>query len=432
MSEKRVPKFAQGAAWMVSANLISFALQGVYFVLLARALGASSYGIFAGALAVVVIFATFSGIGSGNVLVMSVSRARGEFGGRYGTAWTYVFASAAPLAGLVVLLSVPSGGVFLATVVPLLLSELVFGRFLDLGFQSFQAHDRLRGTAVLTMAAGGSRMVLAAAFLALGGSSPVVWAWSYAALNFCLALIATTICWRLFGRPTHNRAYLTSTWRIGFFFALGMSSRTVYTDADKFLLNVFRFDDAAGVYSAGSKLITMAFSPVQALVYSANTRLFRAGKSGRRAVWKILRKLLVPVGGYAVVAMVALILGAPLVPLILGDDFTETAELLPWLSVILLFQTVHYVFGDALMGLGKQGVRSVSQAVVAVLSVALNLWLIPLAGLQAVVPIAIGASALLAILMVGFFLAQPLEYAAVESESESESEGAGEEPVGLK
>jgi O-antigen/teichoic acid export membrane protein len=76
-------------------------------------------------------------------------------------------------------------------------------------------------------------------------------------------------------------------------------------------------------------------------------------------------------------AFAGLLVGAPLIPKILGGEYLRTVEALRWLAILPLFKTVHYFFADALSGAGYQGLRMCLQIVVAVFNVLVNLWVIP-------------------------------------------------------
>ncbi len=393
---KRLPR---GAGWMMYSYLAGFALQGAYFVLLARALGADDYGIFVGALSLVTIFASVSGLGAGNVLVLKTSRDSDQYRTQLGTAYVYIAATFLPLAVAAVLFTQWLAPAVAFALIPLLLSELVFTRAYDVGLQSFQAHDELKGVAHLNVCAAALRVALVGVFLLVGAQGALSWAWFYAGSTIAIAIGVLIICAVRFGGPRIDRQSIRSTWRLGTFFALGMSSRILVNDSDKFILAGSGRTAEAGQYGAAHRLINMAFAPLQAITYSLNTQLFRAGVGGYSAVWRVLSRVLPVAAGYVLVAIAALWALAPVAVLILGPGYELVGVILPLLSLMLVGQTGTYFFGDALMGLGKQGVRSICQAVVGVLVLVLNALLTPTYGWIAAAYIGIGASLLLALLL---------------------------------
>jgi O-antigen/teichoic acid export membrane protein len=77
-------------------------------------------------------------------------------------------------------------------------------------------------------------------------------------------------------------------------------------------------------------------------------------------------------------AAAALYLVAPVLPGILGDGYRDAIVAVRWLAILPLLKAIHYFGADALTGAGHQGYRTVVQVSIAVVNVALNLWLIPL------------------------------------------------------
>lgn len=392
-----------GSLWMSYSYLLGLSLQAVYFVLLARTLGASEFGLFAGALALVTVFASMSGLGAGNVLVMETARDAEAYSRQLGTAWAYIACTFLPLGGLVALIVVFFMPATVWIIVPLLVSELIFARLFDVGLQSFQSHDRLKGVAHFNVAAAGLRVGLTAVFSVWGAGGALAWAWCYAGATTLSATVLTVVCVRHFGTPTIEQKSLKRTWRIGVFFALGMSSRIVLNDSDKFVLVGSGDEAAAGQYSAAHRLVNMTFAPLQAMTYALNTELFRAGRNGYDAAWRVLRRVLPIAAGYVVVAAALLASLAPVVVDILGQDYALIAQMLPLLGLTLFGQTAYYFFGDALMGLGKQNWRGTSQACVGAVVLLANVLTVPAYGWHASVVIAIASSLSLGLLLIGLF-----------------------------
>lgn len=388
----RVPA---GAWWMLYSYVLGFGVQGAYVLVLARTLGAEQYGLFSGALALVTMLSALAGIGAGNVLVMRTARDRSRYAPQLATAITYVFISLPFLALLAIMLTRGSERGMLAILAPLIVSELIFLRFFEFGLQSFQSHGQLRHVAHFNVIASTARLVLVAGFAQLGGGSAAQWSWLYAIVNVAMSLAILAICFRRFGRPTIDRESLKSTWRIGAFFSLGMASRTLVNDADKFILANSGLAADGGQYTASHRLVNMAFAPVQAITYSSNAEWFRAGAHGYAAVWVPVRKVLPLVLGYVVLAIAGLQLVPPVAVWILGEDFEGIARMMPLLSFILLGQALYTVFGDALMGVGRQSVRSITQMAVGVAVAIANILCIPIWGWKASAVIAITASLVL-------------------------------------
>ena len=77
---------ARNTFWMLGGQGVRVLLQAVYFILIARALGAQQYGAFVGAVSLVALIAPFASWGTGFILVKEVARNRSTFGQYWGAA----------------------------------------------------------------------------------------------------------------------------------------------------------------------------------------------------------------------------------------------------------------------------------------------------------------------------------------------------------
>jgi O-antigen/teichoic acid export membrane protein len=71
---------------------------------------------------------------------------------------------------------------------------------------------------------------------------------------------------------------------------------------------------------------------------------------------------------------------APIVPHLVGRDFSGVLVALHWLCVIPMLRGIHTVSGSALTATANQRLRFTSQLIVALLNLGLNIWWIPIYG----------------------------------------------------
>jgi O-antigen/teichoic acid export membrane protein len=213
------------------------------------------------------------------------------------------------------------------------------------------------------------------------------------------AIVSTVLTRHIFFREATEAA---PRWPLlsGFFFSLGSASKTAYSDLDKVMLLHFSGPADNGIYTAAYRIINLAATPIRAIVLGSNTRFFRAGASGPSAAYAMAVRLTPGICLYGVV-MGGLLFGlAPLVPVLLGADYAEAADALRWLSLLPLVSSVHYLFGDALMGSGRQQTRSMLQLLTVALNGGLNLFLIPAFGWRGAAVATLTAEAVLAVTIV--------------------------------
>lgn len=371
---------AANAAWAFLGQVARTALHALYFVAVARALGAEQFGAFVGAVAAVAIVAPFAAVGAGPLLVKHVARDPGCVATRWGTAVVRTLAFGSLLLGFVVVVAplVLPPAVPLQVILLVGISDLLFLQVVDLSGKAFQAVERVGVTASLEVVLSAARVGAAWSLLTVTAATPTArdWAWLYCASTLATALIgAILVRWRL-GRPAIDRRAIGRELGEGALFSVSLSAQTVYNDVDKAILARLGGVEAAGIYAAAYRLIDASFAPVRSVLVASYARFFRSGLRGLPATLRMAGPLLAMSALYGALAAVALWAAAPALPWLLGDTFAASAEAVRWLAVLPLLRVLHYFAGDALTGAGFQGMRSSRQVVVAGFNVVAALWLV--------------------------------------------------------
>ncbi len=365
---------------MLGGRGVRFVLQAVYFILIARGLGTSEYGAFIGAVSLVSLGAAFSGLGFGWMLVEQVSRDRGAFARAWGNAILMTVLSGVALLCLILL--IVYFGLRSSFTIPIValvgISDLIVVRLVDLAAQTFQAIEVLKRAAEVDVVLGAVRTFAAVVMIfARRDASAFFWSELYLASGVVAALYALVLVSRNIGPPRLRLTINSKKLHDGFFYAISTASQTAYNDIDKTMLVRLVGLEATGIYGAAYRIIDVTFVPISALVYASSARFFQHGASGISTSTQYARKLLPYVALYGLLAVCIVVAASPLIPIVLGGHFAESAKAVRWLSPIILFRGVHYLFSNALTGSGFQRIRSAIQIVVAIMNVLLNLWLIP-------------------------------------------------------
>lgn len=154
----------RNSAWMLGSRALRALVAAVYFTLLARALGVSGYGAFAGVCAMAGIVSPFASMGTGNILIQEVARDRTAFALRWGNCLLITSGTGALFAVLLLfagrLLLPHSVSWFM--ILNISVSDLLFVRLLDVSAMAFQALEQLRMTAWFSLALTISRLSAAA------------------------------------------------------------------------------------------------------------------------------------------------------------------------------------------------------------------------------------------------------------------------------
>jgi len=371
---------ARNTGWMLVGLGLKLIIQAAYFTVIARSLGPEHYGAFVGVVGLVGILSPFGTLGSGNLLVKNVARDHRKFQTNFGLALLTTISVSSILFLLVALAS----RFFLPAAIPVSLAMLVaasdlFGTSITVicGW-AFTAFERLKWTASINALL--SAMRLGAAFILIAlyhDPSALQWGRFYFGSTSLVAIVALGLVFVKLGPPELSIARTAAEFREGFYFSAGASTETIYNDIDKAMLARLGTLEATGIYGAAYRLIDVSFAPIASLLAAAYPGFFRAGAGGISAAIQYAKPLFWRALGYATIVSGAMLVGARIVPYILGSEYRLTVEALRWLAILPILKVVHVFLSDALSGAGYQGLKSVIQLGVAVFNVLINLWIIP-------------------------------------------------------
>jgi O-antigen/teichoic acid export membrane protein len=369
----------RNASWLFAGQGLSLVAQAFYFIVLARLLGTTQYGLLAGAVALVAVVSQYSSLGSGLLFLRYVSPDPSRFRMYWGNVLMSIF-----LLGALLTVVITLSGRWLvgAASVPLLLpiaiGDCLFQQLSMCAGQVFLTFEKMKYSAALMLLSNISRCVLAfGMFLIMGKVSAWQWAIASLGISALTACIAFAIVTRFFGLPSFSPSLLLSRSAEGFVFAISGSTTAVYNDIDKVVLSRLGMDRANGIYSLAYRVVNIGTMPVMSIVGAAFPRFFREGVKGIAATVPMARQLLKRTAVLGIVISAAMFLTAPLIPHLVGKSYVESVSALRWLCLIPFFRCFHLSAGDAIAGAGHQKFRLASQLTAAVGNLLLNLYLIP-------------------------------------------------------
>ena len=353
-------------------------IQAVYFVLIARSLGPEKYGAFVAVVALVGVLTPFSSLGTNNLFIKNVRSGLRTAALCWGNGLAATVLAGTIFTGIVLAINrLFALRMPVYVVAAVCISDLFLLRVIELACFGFAAVDRMKENAIQTVISSFPRL-LAIAFLALW-FRPVTlreWASGYALATVLSALYACYRAHRIWGAPRFLWSALRADVTEGIYFSIGASAATIYNDIDKVMLGKFSFA-AAGIYAAAYRIIDVSMTPIRALVSAAYPHFFRRGLDGMAAAHVYAKTQIKRSCLYSSALAVALWFSAPLLPMILGHNYAETALALRWLALLPFLRSVHSFLGDSLAGAGFQGLRSLIQVAIALINVGLNLVILP-------------------------------------------------------
>jgi O-antigen/teichoic acid export membrane protein len=401
-AEKLSSPLARNTLWAMGGYGLRLAIQAVYFVVIARCLGPQQYGGFVAVTALANLISPFVGMGTGNLLVKNVARDKSLFAEYWGNGLVVNLVLGLAVVAFVVLASVAllPHSIPVFAILCICISDLIAVKFLEMAAYAFQAFEMLSRNAHLNVLVSLTRLVGIVA-LALTLHHPTIRSWSAVYLAGTIVAASIGVIWVTLslGRPKFALGRIRGEFFEGLKFSTGLSAQTIYNDIDKTMLARLGSLEATGIYSAAYRLIDVSFIPIRALLNAAYSGFFRSGADGIRGTLRYSRRLMLRIAPYSLLTFAVLLIGAPIVPRILGEQFAYVSEALRWLSLLPLLKTLHYFAADALMGAGYQGVRTTVQVGIAIFNVLLNLWIIPAYGWRGAAWSSVASDGLLAAIL---------------------------------
>ena len=366
--------------WMLFSQLIGIFIQGAYFIIVARVLGAETYGIFIGIASFVKLLFPFVGCGSSDIFLKNVARDSKLFRGYWGTALLtsclFIIGLVPIMLGLVKVIFSPDTSLLL--VLFILLADLLGGKIHDLAGKAFLACDQVKLTAQNKVLYLTGKLIAAIALLVFFEDGNIlIWGGLYCLGSLLPATVSLLAVNKLFGRPVFNLKKYPPEFSEGFFFAIAQSAETVNGQIDRTMLVSLGSAEAAGIYAAGYRFIDVGFMFIIAVMSATYTRFLRYGASGIQAGLNFALKLVPVAVGYGIITTIAWISLSPFIVYILGSEYAESSNVLIWLAPIHLITALQYIAADTLTGSGFHKFRSMLQVTAACINLGANLYLIP-------------------------------------------------------
>ncbi|WP_285588796.1 oligosaccharide flippase family protein [Actinomycetospora sp. NBRC 106378] len=361
-----------------AGQLAKTGLQGAYFVIVARALDVDGFGAFSAVVALAAILSPFASLGTMSLVIRNVVRDPSSASEQISTALCVTIAASSLCVCAIAVVGpmLLPASVGLTPIVLVALGDILGIRVAELCYGLFASSLRMTASAVFQLLMFGARLLGAVALFVFGFFTLEAWSVVYVSVTGMIVAVIVLYTRRQysFSRPDFNR--YRSEYKDGLLFAVGLASQSIYNDVDKAMLARFSTLDAVGVYTAAYRVIDMAFTPVRALLSASFPRFFQHGATGAEGAMRFAGKVLRPSLLYCALSCVGLLLFADVVPLVLGEGYINSVDVLRALSVLLLLKAFHYFAADALSGAGYQVQRSVTQISMAVINVAINIPLI--------------------------------------------------------
>ncbi len=370
---------ARNAGWILVGQGGNFFLQAGYFLALARLLGATEYGVFAGAFALVSSVTPYSSLGSQMIFMRYVSAERDSAQIYWGNMLMITAVSSLLLtAGLGLAGAKLLGPQSIGLIAVLVVANGFMSQVTNNASMVFQTFEQLKATAWLRLLSNLLRL-LAIAVLLIYLHHATAFQCSIGILISSTLAAGIAIVWirSTIGAMRVSVSLFVMRFWEGIGFSVAGSTTAVYNDVDKMMLSHYGMNAANGIYTMAYRVVDFATAPVTAIDTASVPRYFALNKEGLPAVTRMAKKL-VPVAALSGLAAAGCtLLVSPFLVRIVGHGFVDALVAIHWLCWLPALRGVHQLAGSALTATGRQNYRTAAQFLVAVLNLALNLLWIP-------------------------------------------------------
>jgi O-antigen/teichoic acid export membrane protein len=141
-------------------------------------------------------------------------------------------------------------------------------------------------------------------------------------------------------------------------YSTAISASALSNDGDKVVMAANGLRVETGLYAAAYRMVTFAMLPVASVVTAAHGRFLEHEEGVKGQHLKRASKFGIVSLGYGVVSAVGLFLVAPILPLIVGEDFEGSVQMVRWLAPVCLVRSLSIFSLNGLMGLGHHVLRT--------------------------------------------------------------------------
>ena len=373
---------SRNASWILAGQGSNFFLQALSFLLLARLLGVTEYGIFSGAFALISLATPYSALGAGMLFMRYVTADRSQAAVYWGNTLLVTTVMSLLIATIFFLFG-PSIAHTQSRLIffVLAIANCLFGQIAEMGSYVFQTFEKMRFTALLGLLSSLGRLsVLLIMRATLHHATAVQWSCGILIASGVAATLSLIWVRKETGPIAFNVGLIWRRAAEGLGFSFAGTTQNAYNDIDKTMLSHYGLNRENGFYSLAYRIVDFSTTPIVAIDSAVLPRLFQLSQ---KDMSRTIRVAFRSAGVAALLGMViAIVLRwiAPLVLHLFPTGFAGALTALRWLCWLPALRGIHRLTGGALTGSGRQSLRTASQFTVAGMNFLLNLWWLPAFG----------------------------------------------------
>lgn len=377
-------KTVNNAKWMIGEQAVQMVISLVLGILTARYLGPSNYGVINYSAAFVVFFSSVVTLGLEGVIIKEMVNNRDKEGTIIGTGIAMrLAASVISIFVIIVILTILKPGDTLVLKVGFLQSLVMLFRAFELIDFWFQSHLRSKYVAILKSIS--YFLVAIYKFFILFTNKSVEWFAFSTTLDFLLIAIMIVIAYyKKGGKPMHfSMETAKSLLKQSYHFILSGMLIIVYVQIDKILIGQFLTEADVGLYSAATTICNYWLLVPVALINSARPTIMQLKKDGNEEMYlkRIKQLYCLLIWGGAVVCLGISVLSKFILTVLYQEAYVSAAPTLAIVIWYTIFSTLGTARGIWIVCENKNAYIKKIVLWGTVLSVGLNLILIPTLGI---------------------------------------------------
>lgn len=397
MTEK-IANIAKNTSYFTVALILQKIISLVYFTIYARVLGPEDLGKYYFAISFTTIFSIVMDLGLTNLLTREVAKDQSQAKRLLSSALGIKFAlGAVNLILITVIITVTGYDPLIMTLIAVSVLSMIFDSFSTLFFAFSRAFHNLKYESISAVLSQAVTLIISLlVFHYQGNLVALMWA-QVASSAFALIYSARALksVWSLSLRPTWSWVIAKGLLLSAVPFGLYAIANRFYNYIDSVLLFQLAGDSAVGIYQIPFRAVNaLQFLPI-AFIASLYPALSDYWQNNRQQLVITFERAM----KYSLIIAVPLSIGLAILSSAVVKIFAsgyESAVLPLQLSCLtVFFMFMNYPVGSLLNACDRQRVNTRNMIIVAVLSVLINLLLIPKLGVMGAVTTAVISTALL-------------------------------------
>ncbi len=371
-------KLARDSAWGMSLEGVSLVSTILVFSLLGRSLGPTDYGAYVSVFTIVNPMVTLTASGVSLALMEHAVRRQEslEETARSSLTMSLMLGSVLTVIGVLLSLSIVEE-IATVAVIAIVIGEFLVSPLSMIAASTLQSGSSFRDATKVRLATTISRAVVVVSLFATGRLTVM----AYVIINVFVLFLVSIVALRLVGRK-FGFVFLPGRFQVAMLktngtYSVGISAYSFQNDGEKTVMTANNLTTDTGLYTAAYRVAMMGLVPIGAFMSASHTKILEQVQDKRGHHLRLSARYAAILGVYGLAFSIAIFFAAPLLPLLVGDKFDESVQMLRWISPIIFLRSIGATPVNGLLGLGRMGARTLVIVVVSAISVTLYIVMIP-------------------------------------------------------